>query len=107
MATGGSALAVEGIEHFEFDCQLGIGVVVDGDRGDESLLVVPIQVLDLVLLAAMDVDGIFVDEEGGAGAVALTDDAGMWPLFDDDEVVGAGGAERLTCSAGYASLIQW
>ncbi len=84
---------LELVEHFQFDRELGVCVVVDRDRGDERLLFVPVEVLDFVLLAAVDVDGVFVDEQRRARPVAFADDPRLRPLFDDDEVVGAGGAQ--------------
>ena len=71
---GRRALLAEALEDLELHRELGVRVVVDGDRSDVGLLVVPVEVLDLVLLAAMDVDRVLVDEQRGARAVALADD---------------------------------
>ena len=79
--------ALERLEHLQVDGQVGVGVVVDVDLADVGLLLVPVEAVDVVLLAAVHVDRLVVDEQRRRRAVDLADDARLRALLDDDEVV--------------------
>ena len=87
-AAGGRAL--ERLQHLEVDGEVGVGVVVDVDLADVGLLLVPVEAVDVVLLAAVHVDRLVVDQQRRGGPVDLADDARLRPLLDDDEVVDGG-----------------
>src|SRR2546429_4238820 len=68
--------AGERLQDFDADGQVGIGVVVDLDRPDVRLLLLPIQPVDVVLGAFVEVYGFFMQIDLGRELVHLADDAG-------------------------------
>jgi hypothetical protein len=68
------------------------GEVVGDDLGDERLVVLVVELLHLVLLAVVLVDGLLVQHRVGGAEVELGDGA-AGGLVDDDEVVPAHGPE--------------
>ena len=85
----GVAVLFEAVQHLQLHRELGVRVVVHGDGRDVRLFVVPIEVLHLVLLAAVDVDRVLVDEQRRARPVAFADHLRHRALLDDYEVVRA------------------
>src|SRR5256885_7048659 len=53
----------------------GIGVVVHVDALDVSLALLEVEMFDVVLLPAVKVDGLFVDEHKRAGEIDFANDA--------------------------------
>ena len=51
-----------------------VGVVVDLDRADVRLLLLPVEPVDVVLRALVEVDGLLVEQDRGGELVHLADD---------------------------------
>ena len=82
----------EGLGLFEYaDLRVadGVGVVVDVHSFDIGLALLEIEMLDVVLLPAVDVDGFFVQENQRARKVYFADDVWRASDINDDEVVAA------------------
>ena len=71
----------------------GVGIVVDVDALDVSLALLEVEMFDVVLLPAVNVDGFFVDEYKRAGEIDFADDAGRASDVDDHEIVAGDGTQ--------------
>ncbi len=71
----------------------GVGVVVDVDALDVGLALLEVEMLDVVLLAAVKVDGFFVEEDESAGEIDFANDGGRAGDVDDHEIVAGHGAQ--------------
>ena len=95
---GGAVIGlVEDLEDLERHAEVRIGVVVDVGARDVGLALVPVEAVDVVLDAGVDVDRLLVDEQWGGEEVDLAEDA--VPVaggVDDDDVLrrAAAQAER-------------
>ena len=79
---------LEDLEHLERDAQVGIGVVVDVGARDVGLAFVPVQAVDVVLHALVDVDRLLVDQQGSGEQVDLAEHAvSVAGGVDDDDVL--------------------
>src|SRR5467141_1730140 len=92
----GSGGALSGGDDFE-DADLGVadgvGVVVDVDALDVGFAFLEVEMLDVMLLAAVKVDGFFVEKDQGAGEIHFANDRGRAGDVDDHEIVAGHGAE--------------
>src|SRR6266851_450243 len=92
----GSGGALSGGGDFE-DADLsvadGVGVVVDVDTLDVGLAFLEVEMLDVVLLAAVNVDGFFVEEHQRAGEIDFADDGGRAGDVDDHEIIAGHGTQ--------------
>src|SRR5258708_38495817 len=76
---------------------------------DVSLALLEVEMFDVVLLPAVNVDGFFVDEHKRAGEIDFADDAGRAGDVDDHEIVagdgtqadGIGGKKRPAARRGF------
>ena len=85
---------LEDLEHLERDAEVGIGVVVDVGARDVGLALVPVEAIDVVLHALVDVDRLLVHEQRRREEVDLAQDA--VPVaggVDDDHVLRRAGAQ--------------
>ena len=81
--------STERIEHLHSHRRERIGVVVDLDRPHVSLLLVPVQAVDVELRAFMQVDRLLVEQHRGGELVHLADDLrSRMRRVDDHDVVG-------------------
>jgi len=87
------ALFVEEVEDGDLGVVDGVGVVVDVGLLDVGLALLEVELLDEVLLALDDVDGLGMQGRQGRGEVDLGDDPGLAGDVDDDEVVRADAAQ--------------
>ncbi len=71
----------------------GVGVVVDVDALDVGLALLEVEMLDVVLLAAVDVDGFFVEEDKSTGEIDFADDGGCAGDVNDHEIVAGHGTQ--------------
>jgi hypothetical protein len=55
----------------------GVGVVVGVDLLDVGFAFLEVEMLDVILAAAVEVDGLFVDKDKCAGKINLGDDVGF------------------------------
>src|SRR5258708_37455488 len=60
---------------------------------DVSLALLEVEMFDVVLLPAVNVDGFFVDEHKRAGEIDFADDAGRASDVYDHEIVAGDGAQ--------------
>ena len=92
---GGRLLGrVEDVEHLQGDAEVRIGVVVDVRAGDEGLPLIPVEDVDVVLHALVDVDRLRVHEERRGEQVDLAEDAvAVAGRVDDDDVLRGARAE--------------
>ena len=91
---GGGIGLVEDLEHLERDAEVGIGVVVDVRPGDVGLALLPVEPIDVVLDALVDVDRLLVDEERRREEVDLAEDAvPVAGRVDDHDVLRRAGAQ--------------
>src|SRR6266851_5969495 len=92
----GSGGALSGGGDFE-DADLGVAdgvsVVIDVDALDVGLAFLEIEMFDVVLLAAVKVDGFFVDEHKRAGEIDFADDVWRPGDVDDHEIVAGYGTQ--------------
>src|SRR6266851_8229776 len=65
----------------------GVGVVINIDTLHVGLAFLEVEMFDVVLLAAVNVNGFFVKENQGAGEIHFTDDGGRSGDVDDHEIV--------------------
>src|SRR5581483_11841524 len=64
--------AFERLQYLELHGEVGVSEVVDVDAADVRLLLLPVEAVDVVLLSAVHVDRLLVDEERRRRAVDLT-----------------------------------
>ena len=76
-----------GFEDADLGVTDGIRVVVDVHLLDVSLAFFEIEMLDVVLLAPVEVYGFFVDEYEGTGIIDFADDIGLSRDVDDHKIV--------------------
>src|SRR5260370_30597545 len=86
---GGSGRRGSGGDFEDADVRVanGVGVVIDVDLLDVGLALFEIQVFHVVLLAAVDVDGFFMNECERAGKINFTNDIGCAGDVDNHEIV--------------------
>jgi hypothetical protein len=84
---------VEDVEDGDLRVVDGVRVVVDVRSLDVGLALLEVELLDEVLLALDDINGLGVEGRQGGREVDLGDDLGLARDVDDDEVVGADAAE--------------
>src|SRR5258707_13882291 len=65
----------------------GVGVVVGVDALDVGFAFLEIQMLDVGLLAAMNVDGLFVEKYQRAGKIDSAEDGGRSCDVDDHKII--------------------
>ncbi len=70
-----------------------IGVIVDVHLFDVGFTFLKVEMLDVKLLAAVNVDGLFVNEGQGAGKIDFADDVGRAGDVDDHKIVAGHRAE--------------
>ena len=86
--------AVKGVEHLHGHRCQRVGVVVDVDGTDVRLLLIPVQPIDVVLRALMQVHGLFVQQHRRGELVHLADDLrARLRRVDDHDVVGEDAAQ--------------
>src|ERR1700687_983370 len=71
----------------------GVGVVVNVDALDVSLALLEVEMFDVVLLPAVNVDGFFVDEHKRAGEIDFSNDIWRARDVDDYEIVAGDGKQ--------------
>ena len=71
----------------------GVGVVVDVDALDEGFAFLEVEMFDVVLLAAVEVDGFFVDVRQRTGEINFADDIWRSGDVDDHEIVARDGTQ--------------
>src|SRR6266436_5854415 len=71
----------------------GVGVVIDVDAFDVGLAFLEVEMFDVMLLAAVNVDGFFMEENQGAGEIHFADDRGLAGDVDDHEIIAGHGAQ--------------
>ena len=71
----------------------GVGVVVDVDALDEGFAFLEVEMFDVVLLAAVEVDSFFVDVGQRAGEINFADDIWQSGDVDDHEIVAGDGTQ--------------
>src|SRR5581483_8746407 len=90
---GGRRCGAGGFEHANFRVANCVGVIVRIHLFDVGLAFFEVQMLDVILLATVDIDGFFVDGGQGAGKIHFADDAGLAGNVNDDEVVAGNAAQ--------------
>src|SRR6267143_3602805 len=71
----------------------GVGVVIHVDAFDVGLAFLEVEMFDVMLLAAVNVDGFFVEENQRAGEIHFADDRGLAGDVDDHEIIAGHGAQ--------------
>src|SRR5262249_33024977 len=71
----------------------GVGVIVGSDLFDVGFALLEVEMFDVILLAVVKVDRLFVDRAEGAGKINLADDARFASDVDNDEVVASDGTK--------------
>jgi hypothetical protein len=66
----------ERLEHLQVDGEIRIRVVIDVDLADVGLLLVPVEPVDVVLLAAVEVDRLVVNQQRRRWPVCLARNGG-------------------------------
>ncbi len=76
------------VEDLQGDPEVGIGVVVDVHPPDVGLPFGPVEPVDVVLDALVEVDGLLVQEEGSGEEIDLADDpVRVRGRVEDDDVL--------------------
>ncbi len=71
----------------------GVGVVIDVDLFYVGFAFFEVEMFDVILLRAVEIDGFFVDGGERAGEIDFADDFGLAGDVDDDEIIAGDGAE--------------
>src|SRR5438105_407883 len=109
----------ERVQHLHGHRRKGVGVVIDLDRPDVRLLLLPIEPVDVELRPFMQVDGLFVEEDRSGELVHLAEDLRTRMRgVDDDHVVrsdspevyllggkGLAAPEPPPCGAGCGAVL--
>src|SRR3989442_8773951 len=80
-------MLASGFEDADLGVADSVGVVVDVDLLDVGFALLEVEMLDVILLAAVNVDGFFVDENEGAGKVDFADHIRYGRDVDDHKIV--------------------
>ncbi len=81
----------KGVENLEINRKMGIGKVVYLDSADIGLFLGKIKTLDLVLPAAVEIDGLFMNQHRSAETVHFADNLRLRGGHIDDYYIFAGG----------------
>ena len=85
--------ALEDIKDLEIDFRLGVGVVIHFHGPGVGLAVFQIELVDGVLGALVEVDGVLIDLGGCGEVIDLANDPAVVRRVEDDHIAGGGGAQ--------------